>query len=172
MSPVRRRPLPHDALLQELVRAGAYVDCYAADIARPVTHAEFVAAFYTTWLFRVERAILTRVFAKPSSDADAARLAAGQTDVFAAWTVEARAADQLLLCDFTARTRSWLMTATQRVDGVAHTLLLFGSAVVPRRGASGNRAGLGFAFGVLLGFHKLYSRALLSAARARLRRSR
>ena len=172
MSPVRRCPLPPQALLQNLAHAGAYLDCYAADIDRPVAHAEFVAAFYTTWLFRLERLILKWLCVKPSTDAQAALLADSLTDSFAAWTVEARATDQLLLCDFTGRTRSWLMTAAAQVDGVPGTQLLFGSAVVPRHGAGGDRAGLGFAFGTLLGFHKLYSRALLVAARARLQRRR
>ena len=170
MSSIRRCPLPPDALLRRLARDGAYVDCYATGIARPVTHAEFVEAFYTTWLFRLERVLLAKFCAKPSSEAEAALLAAGGSDAFAAWTVEARAPDQLLLCDFTGRTRSWLMTIAEQVHGAPATQLLFGSAVVPRRTAAGAPAGLGFAFNALLGFHKLYSRALLGAARARLRR--
>ena len=162
--------MPQQALLQNLARAGAYVDCYAAGIARAVTQAEFVEAFYTTWLFRLERRILARYCAKPSSDIDAALLADARADAFAAWTVEARAPDQLLLCDFTGRTRSWLMTVPTQAGGVAGTQLLFGSAVVPARGPGGDRAGLGFLFAALLGFHKLYSRALLAAARTRLQR--
>jgi hypothetical protein len=169
---VRRHPVPQQALLQNLARAGAYVDCYEADITRAVTHAEFVEAFYTTWLFRLERWILARFCAKPSSDADAALLADARADAFAAWTVEARAPDQVLLCDFTGRTRSWLMTVPTLAGDVAGTQLLFGSAVVPARGTDGDRAGLGLIFAALLGFHKLYSRALLAAARARLQRRR
>jgi hypothetical protein len=45
--------------------------------------------------------------------------------------------------------------------------LYFGSAVVPLRRKSGEPA-LGFTFSALLGFHKLYSRVLLSTARSRL----
>jgi hypothetical protein len=45
--------------------------------------------------------------------------------------------------------------------------LYFGSAVIPVRTKSGETA-LGFPYGALLGFHKLYSRILLRAARLRL----
>lgn len=48
------------------------------------------------------------------------------------------------------------------------TQLFFGSAVVPQRSSSEGRAGMGPLFAALLGFHKLYSRALLWSARARL----
>jgi len=170
VSPVRRYLLPPEALLQDLIRSGAYVDCYAADIDRLVTQAEFVAAFYTTPLFRLERLLLRWLCAKPSTDAQATLLATAQADAFAAWTVEGRRSDQLLLCDFTGRTRSWLMTVSATVDGAPGTQLLFGSAVVPRRGADGGRAGLGLVFAALLGFHRIYSRALLASARARLKR--
>jgi hypothetical protein len=90
----------------------------------------------------------------PSSDTDVRRLAQEQAGSFAAWSVEGRAPNQLLLCDFQGRTRSWLMT--QPIE--SGTRLYFGSAVVPLRAP----------YGVLLGFHKLYSRLLLSAARSRL----
>jgi len=42
--------------------------------------------------------------------------------------------------------------------------------VPARRARSGGRPGLGALFTTLLGFHKLYSRLLLKAARARLSR--
>ena len=52
------------------------------------------------------------------------------------------------------------------------TRLFFGSAVVPIVDRHSGQASMGFAFRVLLGFHKLYSRVLLRAAVARLKRSR
>lgn len=172
MHAIQHQPVPPDTLLQRLLAAGAYADCYAADIARPVSHAEFVEAFYTTAVFRLERFVLRWLCAKPSTDAQALQLATLASDTFAAWSVEARAPDQLLLCDFTGRTRSWLMTVPVRVDGTQGTRLFFGSAVVPRKGDSPGDSGRGFAFRALLGFHKLYSRVLLAAARARLNRHR
>jgi hypothetical protein len=97
---------------------------------------------------------------RPSTDEDARRLARDQAETFAAWSVEARAPDQLLLTDFQGNTRSWLMCEPQGTG----TRLYFGSAVVPTaRGAK-----LGLVYRALLGLHKLYSRALLRAAASRL----
>ncbi|HET9483682.1 MAG TPA: hypothetical protein VFO79_06985, partial [Xanthomonadales bacterium] len=98
--------------------------------------------------------------------AQAAALASGRADAFAAWSVEGRTDDQLLLCDLHGRTRSWLMSAP--LDG--GTRLYFGSAVVPVAGRDG-RATLGTGYRALLGFHRIYSRVLLRSARARLERS-
>jgi hypothetical protein len=153
---MRPCPIPEGALLQAYLRDGAYADCYAADIDRPVSHAEYVEAFYTTWVFGLEAMVLS-LLGKPSTDADAKALADGTSATFAAWSVEGRASSQLLLCDFTRRTRSWLMV----VPAGAGTRLYFGSAVVS----------LGLSFRLLLGFHKLYSRVLLHAARARLEKA-
>jgi hypothetical protein len=145
---------------------GAYLDCYATDIAHPATHADYVEAFYTTWLFKLERWILAWTVSKPSSDAQAHELAHAQRKAFAAWTEEARAENQLLMCDFLGRTRSWLMVSPQ--SGV--TRLYFGSVVTARRDERTGRLELGRAYNGLLGFHKLYSRALLAAARSKLQR--
>ena len=48
------------------------------------------------------------------------------------------------------------------------TRLYFGSAIVPMKNATTGQGSLGLAFHSLLGFHRLYSRALLHAARSRL----
>ena len=160
--------LPSDALLSRYRESGAYTDCYCADVQGVVSHAEYVEAFYSTWLFKVERQLLEWLVSKPSTDAQATALAAGRIDAFAAWNVEARSAAQLLLTDFQGRTRSWLMSAAVDVSGVPGTRLYFGSAVVPLVSRNTGRARMGTAFRVLLGFHKLYSRMLLGAARARL----
>ena len=160
--------LPDSALLGKYRVAGAYTDCYAVDIARSVSHAECVAAFYTTRAFKLERLLLAWFASKPSTDSQARALAAGDLDTFAAWHVEARAADQLLLCDFQGRTRSWLMSESPRADGFSGTRLLFGSAVVPVRNPRSGRSTTGWLFRALLGFHRLYSRVLLRAAAARL----
>jgi hypothetical protein len=165
MSAITTSPLPEHALLARYAANGGYTDCYATDLPGSYSHAEFVAAFYTTWLFKLERAILKLLVAKPSTDDEAAQLARGGRDSFAAWTVEASAPNQLLLCDFLGNTRSWLMVEPRHDGGV--TRLYFGSAVVPRAVNDGPPR-LGFSFRALLGFHRRYSRALLAAARARL----
>jgi len=169
MDSVRRCELPQTAFLRACRDRGAYADCYAVEVPGSVTQAAFVEAFYTTTLFKVERALLGWLAARPSTDGEARRLAQGSLGSFAAWRVEARSADQLLLADFTGRTKSWLMTASVAgADGDSRTRLHFGSAVVPRLHPGTGRRGMGFAFHALLGFHRLYSRLLLASARSRL----
>lgn len=170
MSVVRRDALPAHALPARYAREGAYVDCYVTDIPRSVTHAQFVEAFYTTWLFALERLVLRVLLAMPSSDAQAAELAHAQRDGFAAWTVEERAENQLLMCDFQRKTRSWLMVGPASGPAGA-TRLYFGSVVVPAVDAKSGKQRMSVGFRALLGFHQHYSRALLRAARARLLRA-
>jgi len=160
--------MPEDALLRRYAGAGGYSDCYTTTVPGNISHADFVCAFYTSPLFKVERGILRWILLKPASDADARLLADGVSEVFSAWHVEARSDNQLLLGDFRKRTRSWLMTAQQLDHSSPRARLYFGSAVVPRRAASGATAELGATVHALLGFHKLYSKALLESARMRL----
>lgn len=167
---IERRPVPASSLLARHAGADGYADCYCTEIDGSVSHAEFVEAFYTTPLFKVERLILRLAVSRPYTDAEARRLARGERDQFAAWSVKARDANQLLLADFSGRTCSWLMTEAVDSGGVARTRLYFGSAVLPRRDRASGRSSLGFAFSALLGFHKLYSRALLASACSRLSR--
>ncbi len=165
--------LPDGALLRAHRDAGAYTDCYATDIARAVSRAEYVEAFYTTPLFKAERLLLRWLASMPSTDAQARGLATDATGTFAAWHVEAREADQLLLCDPAGRTRSWLMVSPlDPRDPAAGTRLYFGSALVPVVDAATGRPRIPFPHRALMGFHKLYSLALLRAARARLARVR
>lgn len=168
---IRACPLPEGALLRRYLHGGAYADCYVTEVAQPFSHAEYVEAFYTTAVFKVERLLLKWLVSRPSTDKEAGQLADGSLGSFAAWRVENRGPDQLLLSDFTGRTRSWLMIAPSE-DGAAApvTRLYFGSAVVPAVNARTGKAELGFAFRSLLCFHKLYSRVLLLAARSRLAR--
>ena len=168
MSSVQPGELPTSALLARYAEGGGYTDCYFTDVPGVVAHDAYVTAFYTTWLFKTERFILKWAVARPSTDEGARRLAAGAADDFAAWRVEARADNQLLMCDFMGRTRSWLMTEKLETAKGAVTRLYFGSAVVPAKTSADGKPEMGFPFSTLLGFHKLYSRALLAAARARL----
>ena len=161
--------MPEHALLARYSGNGGYTDCYVTELPGSYSHAEFVAAFYTTWLFKLERAILRWFVRRPSTDSEVHQLARGQRESFAAWTVEARAPNQLLLRDFLGNTRSWLMIES-RSDGGA-TRLYFGSAVVPRVDSRTGEKKLGTSFRALLGFHRRYSRALLAAARSRLQLS-
>ncbi len=164
MPDVEIRELPQNALLR--IYSGEYTDCYSTDIPHRVSHADFVAAFYNTRLFRLERIVL-RLIGKPSTDAEARELAEGKRQSFAAWTVERRAMDQLLLCDFQGKTRSWLMIEPQEPG----TRLYFGSAVMKRIDSGKGEKSMSGGFRAMLGFHKQYSRGLLSAARRALVRA-
>ena len=168
MATVRAAPLPDTALLVADRERGAYVDGYVVDVERVVTHQQLVAAFYTTWLFKVERWILAWAVAKPSTDAQARQLAAGAVDAFAAWTVERRTPDQVLMVDFNGATKSWLMVQPLADAQRPMTRLWFGSAVVARRRSGAG--GMPWGYRVLLGFHRLYSRLLLRAAARRVSR--
>jgi len=155
------QPLPPFALLSRYATDGGYADCYATELPGDYSHAEYVAAFYTSWLFKLERLVLATLVFKPSTDEQAEQLGRGERDAFAAWSVEARAPDQLLVCDYQGKTRSWLMI--ERQDGF--TKLYFGTGIVPV--VDGGRRLSAF-FRGLLPFHKRYARALLRAARSRL----
>lgn len=172
MSAIHACALPEQALLGRYACNGAYADCYSTDMAGSISHAKYVEAFYTTTVFKLERLILAWFFSKPSANVQARQLGGGTLDSFAAWHVEDRNVDQLLMCDFMGRTRSWLMVAPILIDGAPATRLYFGSAVVPVVDRSSGQAALGFRFRALLGFHKLYSKILLRAARSSLARSR
>jgi hypothetical protein len=158
--------LPEGALLRRYAVDGSYADCYVATTAAPVSHAAFVEAFYTTALFKLERMLLKWFAGRPSTDEQARQLATGMLDSFAAWSVEQRSANQLLLADVSGRTKSWLMSA----PAGGGTRLLFGSAIVAVARAEPANCSPGTVFRVLLRFHKLYSHLLLHAAKSRLER--
>lgn len=168
MSTVKPCPMPPSALLNRYQKTGFHTDCYSTEVAGNVSQEQFVLAFYSTPLFRLERFILKWAVSRPSTDAQLAQLAAGTSSEFAAWSVEDKAENQLLLCDFQGRTRSWLMTNRIETDTASRTTLYFGSAVVPAEDKQTGKQRLGFAYRALLGFHKWYSVALLSAAARKL----
>lgn len=158
---VRPCHVPQGAFLSAYEgRAGAYTDCYETNYPAKVSLAAFVTAFYTTWLFRLERAVLTVALRKRIRDSDVAALADGRSDAFAAWTVEARDAGQILLCDITGATRSYL-AVQPNADGT--TRLIFGSAVVGR--GSGK---VSLLVRVTTPLHRFYSKALLKQATRKL----
>lgn len=161
MPSIEKCPPPKNTLLENYLRDGNYVDCYVTTIDRQVSLSEFIFAFYTTWLFKIEAFILKHAVRKPSSDAQAKQLAENQIDKFAAWTVGARSENEILLCDFSSSTRSWLMVEKAGDE----TKLYFGSAVVPKKRGEG----LGSIFVLLLGFHQIYSVLLLYFAKTRLK---
>jgi hypothetical protein len=168
MAHIRSCPLPPEALLSKYSGSGGYADCYMTELQRTVSHAEFVEAFYTGSVFKIERFLLKLLLSKPSTDAQAKQLAAGELESFSAWRVEGRTTNQLLMCDVGGRTRSWLMVMPAANSPA--TRLYFGSAVVPAKSRSNGRKSMGFLFVALLGVHKLYSRVLLGSVSSRLSR--
>ena len=168
MPDIKSDPMPSTALLRRYRKSGFHTDCYSTEIPARVSLEQFILAFYSTKLFKLERFILKWTVSRPSTDAELARLASGDKSEFAAWSVEDRAENQILLSDLQGRTRSWLMTASIATNSGDHTKLYFGSAVVPVLNKKTGEQRLGFAYKALLGFHKMYSVALLSAAAASL----
>ena len=172
LSSVGEHPLPDDALLSRYrnhtanQQTGNYTDCFAVDVPRTVSLEQFVFAFYTTPVFKLERIILAALASRPSSDADARQLSKNETETFAAWTVEDRTSDQLLMCDFRGRTRSWFKVSKQDAPELPGTRLYFGSAVIRKNDKHR------LSFGVLLSFHRVYSRVLLRAAARRVAKER
>lgn len=159
---IRECHLPPDALLRRYDQDNGHVDCFQVDVPGRIGLGHYVQAFYTTWLFKVERTILS-LAGHPSTDAEAAVLAGGQGTHFAAWTVEERADDQLLMRDITGRTRSWFKVARIAAEDSKRTTLYFGSGVTAVASGNSGRKSLGPGFRALMPVHVIYSRALLAA---------
>lgn len=158
------RPLPEHSLLFAYHAKGDYTDCFTVDVAGEVSQQQFVTAFYTSRLFKVERFILKWLVAKPSTDRQAGLLASGSIDSFAAWTVEGRKRHQLLVCDYQGRTRSWLMVEPIKAGHGAATRLFFGTGIASATDRKTGRKTMPLLFRLLLGFHRRYAPALLRSA--------
>ena len=166
LSKINLIDLPADSFLKRYEQEGYYTDCYAVTLDVSVTFEDYIQTFYSTPLFKIERFLLKVFAGYPSSDETAKQLAKAETEQFAAWFVEERSSTQLLMCDVSKRTRSWLM-----LDDVGlgqGTRLLFGSAVVPKINSKTGKSELGFIFKLLLGFHKIYSKLLLNSAKKKM----
>ena len=167
MFSVVRDPVPDEALLKthrggaRPERWGNYGDCFYVIVDRSVSLAEFVFAFYTSPVFRLERWVLRAFIGIPSSDSGARALADGSAASFAAWYVGKRTATQLLMCDRYERTRSWFRVLP--LDG-GRTLLQFGSAIAATRTSQTEVWSISKA-PILLRFHVLYSQMLLHSAK-------
>lgn len=162
---VEESALPDGSLLQEFADRGEYTDCFVARAGSDITFSTYVETFYTTRLFKLERLILKWLILRPSSDQEARQLSRNEIHAFAAWNEHSRSDDQLIMMDFRQQTCSWFML----VPGEAHSWLYFGSAVM-RDHESSSDSGMNWTYRILLGLHRLYSRALLQAAARRLSR--
>jgi hypothetical protein len=168
LGPIVQETVPDDALLRTYRGGarpehwGAHGDCFSVSVDRPVNLGDLVFAFYTSRIFRVERLILRLLAGAPSTDAEARAIADGSGTSFAVWRVGQRTATQLLMCDRYEKTRSWFRVVS--MDG-GRSLLQFGSAVAAKPDGRTGLAAMGGGFRLLMGFHVLYSRMLLNAAR-------
>ena len=165
MFSIEKCPVPANTMLDKYLVNGAYTDCYMTEISGQVHFPEFIFSFYTTSLFKLERLILELSVSKPSTDVQARQLADREIDKFATWHVESRSENELLMCDFLGRTRSWF-----KVIAVSETRtqLYFGSAISSSQNPKTGKLSLGFGFKALLGFHQIYSMLLLHFAKSRI----
>ena len=162
---VDQAPLPDGALLQEFVDLGEYTDCFVTQVRNEVTFPEYIESFYTTRLFKAERLVLKWLVSRPSTDDEARQLSRNEIHEFAAWKEHDRSDNQLVMMYFWQQTCSWFMLVPQE-NG---SLLYFGTAVMRNRKTSFGRD-MPWIHRCLLGFHRLYSRALLRAAARQLGR--
>ena len=65
MTAIEACELPSDALLRRYLNGAGYADCYFTEIAGTFTHAEYVEAFYTTAVFKLERLLLAWFVSRP-----------------------------------------------------------------------------------------------------------
>ncbi len=161
MLSIKKCAVPPQALLSKYLVDGTYTDSYRTEIQGQIPFADYVFAFYTTTLFKTEAFILAHSIKRPSNDNQAKELANGARNDFAAWQVEGRRDNELLMCDMSGRTRSWFMVIQIDSEHNKRTQLYFGSAVVPKTDQKTGKSSLGFVFIAFLGFHKLYSILLL-----------
>ena len=165
-SSIKSAALPNGALLKRFVDSGDYTDCFVTQVDFAAALDAYVEAFYTTTVFKLERAILKWLVSLPSTDIEARQIARAERENFAAWNMLERNSDQLLMMDFREQTCSWFMVSTRGKTSE----LFFGSAVMRNQETEEGRK-MKWTFRLLLGFHKVYSRILLSAARRKLCKS-
>ncbi|MEM9967807.1 MAG: hypothetical protein AAF755_06885 [Pseudomonadota bacterium] len=159
----RAIPVPKDALLNRYVETpGAYTDCFEVMSPLSISHDEFLRAFYTTWLFRLERVVLSIALRRWIRDNELDMLVRGRADAFAVWYVEDRRTGEILLRDKSGRTCSYL--AVSGKSGGA-TRLIFGSTVF----YSNRNAPWWLA--AVIPAHVIYSKALLRAAELKTRKA-
>lgn len=169
MFSVQNGPLPEDSYLRDYgPKTGSYTDCFYLDVKRDVLLGDYIRAFFNTPIFRLERVILATFLGAGSSRQDVLDLASGAGTKLAAWQMEERSDDQILLAVTDGPVRTWLMVG-QSPEGKG-TRLYFGSAVVPMATNDQGEPEIGDVYKRFMGFHKLYSRILLKSAARKLRR--
>ena len=162
-------PPVNSALNHYVLQPTCYTDCYFVDVPAKIVLSEFIAAFFNTPLFRLERLMLASVASKPTSAKDVTNIAEGKSDVFAVWSGECRDEYQLLMSVADGPIRSWWMVSPKN-DNQEYSRLYFGSVYLPKSVSSVGEPKMGAIFHIFLSFHKLYSRTLLWLAKRELKK--
>jgi len=100
----------------------------------------------------------------PSTDAHLDALLDGSRQKFAAWSVEQRTDNELLMCDVASKTKSWFMVRQAGDSAAPRTRVHFGTAVVATPNRRTGELELGTVFRLFMPLHLLYGRSLLHAA--------
>ena len=145
-----------------------YADSYRTEVDGHISMEDYVYKFYTSPLFKLERFILTWTVRKPSSDMQAKEISEGNTNKFAAWTLEDRREHELLMRDMADRTRSWFMVNHLGTKENPKTQLYFGTGISPSPKRKNEKSSFGLFFIAMLPFHKAYSVLLLYFAKRQL----
>jgi hypothetical protein len=162
---VRQQELPKKSFLCAYAKGSScHTDCFTIEIERLVSLVEYTIAFLTSPVFKIERWILKLAFKKPSTDEQAHQLANNTTPGFAAWNVEQRDERQLLMSDFSGKTRFWIMV--EQDTKLGKTKLFFGSAVLPNKEGTLPKT---LWFALMMQFHKFYSIILLRSAKSNMK---
>lgn len=170
MAIIRQIDPPKYSLLKDwqpgLVRdeSKSYRDCFITDVEHEVDLADFVFAFYTSHLFRLERLILSLAIKSRITEDHARALADGSSDSFAVWTVGERRSNELILCDKFGTTRSWFQISKMPSTTNMATRMYFGSVVVVSSGEPDGCNNINLPVKLSLPFHRLYSRSLIKSA--------
>lgn len=98
----------------------------------------------------------------------AKELCIGDINKFAAWTLEDRRDNELLMRDMADRTRSWFMVIHSGIKEKPKTQLYFGTGISPSQKRNKKNSSIGLFFNVMLPFHKVYSVLLLYFAKRQL----
>lgn len=160
-----------EVLLNSLVASfleKGYADSYRTEVDGHISMEDYVYKFYTSPLFKLERFILKWLVRKPSTDTQAKELLEGNSNKFAAWTLEDRGEHELLMRDMADRTRSWFMVNHLGTKENPKTQLYFGTGISPSPKRKNRKSSIGFFFNALLPFHKVYSVLLLYFAKRQL----
>jgi hypothetical protein len=170
MTQVTASELPPESLLARLRGPECYRDAFRASVAGDVSLGELITAFFSSRVFLTERMAL-HLIGRGAGHRDIAALAAGRTERFAAWEVEAREENELLMHDFLDKTCCWLAVSSRREDAAldaplpvpetGRAYIWFGTAVREFEGPIVSR---------LRDAHRWYARLLLEAAARRLAR--